>query len=110
MIGEVRVAEPASDLQAELEALRASEESYRTIFQLATDAMFLHDPDTGAIVEANQQACQLLGCSRDDLRTNGLARLRQHPATLPSETAGANSASEPCSNLAGAGDAGYATA
>ena len=75
MIGEVRVAEPASDLQAELEALRASEESYRTIFQLATDAMFLHDPDTGAIVEANQQACQLLVCNRDDLCTNGLARI-----------------------------------
>ena len=36
------------------QALRASEESYRAIFENASDAMWLHDIDTGAFLEANE--------------------------------------------------------
>ena len=56
------------------EALRASEESYRTIFELGADALFVHDPETGAILDANPRACRLLGAgTADELRRAGLA-------------------------------------
>src|SRR6478609_5755208 len=42
-------------------ALRASEESYRTIFQHASDAMWLHDVETGAFIEVNDAACEVFG-------------------------------------------------
>ena len=43
-----------------------SEEYYRTLFEHADAAMFLVDDD-GKILEANQQACLLLGYERDAL-------------------------------------------
>jgi PAS domain S-box-containing protein len=54
------------------EALRASEESYRTIFELAADAVFVHDPETGEILDANRQACELHGCSLERLKELGV--------------------------------------
>jgi len=54
------------------EALRASEESYRTLFELAGDAMFVHDIETGAVLDANRNACELHGCSLDELRELGI--------------------------------------
>ncbi len=54
------------------EALRTSEESYRTIFDLAGDAMFVHDIETGAILDANIKACELHGCSLDELKSLGV--------------------------------------
>ncbi|WP_412068621.1 PAS domain S-box protein [Rubrivirga sp. IMCC43871] len=53
--------------------LRASEESYRTVFELASDAIFVHDLDTGAILDANQKACDLHGCTLDELKALGVA-------------------------------------
>lgn len=42
-------------------ALRASEENYRTIFEASEDCIFIHDCDTGAIVDVNPRACQVYG-------------------------------------------------
>ncbi|HET9985853.1 MAG TPA: PAS domain S-box protein, partial [Longimicrobiales bacterium] len=53
-------------------ALRASEESYRTIFELAGDAIFVHDPETGAVLDANRKACELHGVTLDELRALGV--------------------------------------
>ena len=50
------------------EALRVSEASYRAIFDAAEDAIFVHDLDTGAIVDANPRACAAFGYSRDELK------------------------------------------
>ncbi len=49
------------------EALRASEERFRTLFNGAVDAIFLADPETGILVEANQAAEALSGYSRAEL-------------------------------------------
>ncbi|MEQ1833327.1 MAG: PAS domain S-box protein, partial [Candidatus Eisenbacteria bacterium] len=46
--------------------LRASEERFRTFVDHATDAFFLHGPD-GVIVDVNQQACESMGYSREEL-------------------------------------------
>ncbi|WP_298829196.1 PAS domain S-box protein [uncultured Piscinibacter sp.] len=55
------------------EALRRSEASYRAIFAAAEDAVFIHDWDSGAILDANPKACETYGCSRDELRRLSLA-------------------------------------
>ncbi len=56
-------------------ALRASEESYRTIFQHASDAMWLHDIDTGAFLAVNEAACQMYGFSMEEQLQLGVAGL-----------------------------------
>jgi len=57
------------------EALRVSEASYRAIFDAAEDAIFVHDLDTGAIVDANPKACAAFGYTRDELRHLDLGEL-----------------------------------
>ena len=60
--------------QAE-EQLRISEESYRTIFNLAGDAVFVHDPVTGAVLDVNHEACAIHGLSYEELKQQGLAAI-----------------------------------
>ena len=50
------------------EAIRASEANYRTIFDAASEAMIVHDSDTGAIVEVNRKCCEMFGYTRKDMR------------------------------------------
>jgi PAS domain S-box-containing protein len=50
------------------EALRASEASYRAIFDAAEDAFFVNDLETAAIVDANPRACAMFGFSRAELK------------------------------------------
>jgi len=50
------------------EALRVSEASYRAIFDAAEDVIFVHDIETGAIVDANPKACAAFGYTREELR------------------------------------------
>jgi len=62
----VRAAAELEQLRAN-EALRRSEASYRAIFETAEDAIFVHDWDSGAILDANPKACANYGYSRDEL-------------------------------------------
>jgi PAS domain S-box-containing protein len=48
-------------------ALRSSEASYRQIFEASEDAIFVHDWDTGAIVDVNRRACEIYGYTRAEL-------------------------------------------
>jgi PAS domain S-box-containing protein len=49
------------------EALAASEANYRAIFEAAEDAIFVHDYETGAILDVNPKACANLGYTREEL-------------------------------------------
>lgn len=49
------------------EARRCSEESYRSIFEAAEDPLFIHDADTGAILDVNPKACEVYGYGRGEL-------------------------------------------
>ena len=49
-------------------ALRASEASYRAIFESSEDAIFVHDIDTAAIVDVNPRACAAYGYTCEELR------------------------------------------
>ncbi len=83
----------------------ASEERYRRLFDCVTDAVFLSrvpgPASIGTIIDVNEIACKLLGCSRDDLLTRtlvdidaqmtandylGLARHLQRPSGIVYET------------------------
>jgi len=52
-------------------ALRQSEERYRTIVENINDALIIHD-STGAIIDVNENACRMLGYSRDEFTSMNL--------------------------------------
>jgi PAS domain S-box-containing protein len=56
-------------------ALRASEASYRAIFEASEDAIFVHDMDTGAILDVNRKACKAYGYSKAEIRKVDLGML-----------------------------------
>jgi len=64
-----------TERRATEEALRRSEESYRTIFRHASDAMWLHDVDTGAFIEVNEAACELFGYTAEETKAMGVGGL-----------------------------------
>jgi PAS domain S-box-containing protein len=55
-----------TDLRQAEEALRASEQRFRTFVDHAADAFFLQD-EQGRILDVNRRACASLGYSRDEL-------------------------------------------
>jgi PAS domain S-box-containing protein len=67
--------------------LRASEESYRAIFNCSNDAIFIHDIETGAILDANRVACELSGASREELLTRGVEIIGSGPPPFTEERA-----------------------
>jgi PAS domain S-box-containing protein len=66
VIGLVGIARDSTERQRAEQALRDSEQRFRTFVDHATDAFFLHD-DQGAILDVNQQACEGLGYARAEL-------------------------------------------
>ena len=52
--------------QAEQEIIER-EEKYRNLFTAESDAVFLIDRDSGAILDVNEAACRLYGFSRDEM-------------------------------------------
>jgi PAS domain S-box-containing protein len=74
--GEVRVLALVRDIgerkRAE-EALRSSEQSYRALFELSNDAIYVHDVETGAILDANRKACEAAGLATvEEVRERGM--------------------------------------
>lgn len=48
------------------EKLRDSEANYLTIFDEANDAIFVHDPNTGNILDVNKQMCEMFGYTQEE--------------------------------------------
>ncbi len=71
---ELRVAERT-------EELRASEESYRRIFEHSNDAIFAFDLPNDRIVDMNPKACEMLGYSREELLSLRVSDV--HPDEMP---------------------------
>lgn len=63
----------------DVSARRRSERRYQALFQEARDAIFIADPETGVIIEANQQAEKLVERSREALI--GMHQSELHPAS-----------------------------
>jgi PAS domain S-box-containing protein len=66
----VQVHEDVTEQRRSEEALRASQESYRTIFDSSVDAIFVSDPATGTLEDANRAACELYGATREELNAD----------------------------------------
>jgi PAS domain S-box-containing protein len=66
VIGTFGVARDITKLKLAEEALRESEQRFRTFVDHATDAFFLQD-DRGIILDVNRQACASLGYTREEL-------------------------------------------
>jgi len=49
------------------EALRRSEENYRAIFNAAGDVLFVHDIETGDVVDFNQKAIDVYGYTHEEI-------------------------------------------
>ena len=64
-------------------ARRRSEESYRSVFEAAGDALSIHDADSGALLDVNPAACALYGASREAL----LGLVAAGPSTAESSSA-----------------------
>jgi len=65
------------------EAIRRSEEKYRKLIELAPDAVLLADPETGALLDCNEAACDLFGRTREALI--GSHQRELHPAWMQEE-------------------------
>lgn len=50
------------------EALKTSEASYRAIFNAVNDAIFVHDPETGNILDVNEKMAEMYGYALEDVR------------------------------------------
>jgi PAS domain S-box-containing protein len=90
LAGEVRVLALVRDIgerKAAEQALRASEESYRTIFELSNDPIYVHDVETGAILDANRRACEAAGMTLDEVKRRGMALLAGGPEPYSLERA-----------------------
>ena len=55
-----------TDLKRAEEALRTSEQQFRTFVDHATDAFFLFD-EQNVVLDVNRQACESLGYRREEL-------------------------------------------
>ena len=47
------------------QALAESESRFREIFNTVSDAIFIHDADTGRIIDVNQRMCEMYGLTRE---------------------------------------------
>jgi PAS domain S-box-containing protein len=52
---------------AAAQVLRMSEANYREIFETSEDAIYVHDWETGALVDVNPRACEQRGYTREEL-------------------------------------------
>jgi diguanylate cyclase (GGDEF)-like protein/PAS domain S-box-containing protein len=64
------------ELQLSKEALRESEARFRAIFDNVNDAIFVHDAETGQVLDVNQRMCEMFGfADRADALKSNLAQM-----------------------------------
>ncbi|MCP4569715.1 MAG: PAS domain S-box protein [FCB group bacterium] len=68
-------------------ALQASEANYRAIFNSANDAIFVHDIETGKILDVNQQMCEMYGVTYEEARTMTVGDLSENEPPFTQEDA-----------------------
>lgn len=79
-----------TERKREEKALRESEDRYRQLFELESDAIFLIDNEVGQIVEVNAAATALYGFSREELMSMRNVDLSAQPEATQRKTAGSH--------------------
>ncbi len=74
-------ASSVTELKRSRDRLRQSEARFRTIFNSCYDAIFVVDVDGDNILDANEEACRLLGFSRDEFSSLTVSDI--HPLEMP---------------------------
>lgn len=76
-LGLISVSEDITERQNMMEALQESEQRYRSLFESASDAIFIVDHDSGILTDCNVKACELLGMTREEII--GMQQSSMHP-------------------------------
>ncbi|HVN76580.1 MAG TPA: PAS domain S-box protein [Thermoanaerobaculaceae bacterium] len=71
------------------ESLRLSEQNYREVFNATSEAIFVHDAATGAILDVNQTMLDLYGYTREEALGLGVAELSAQREPFTQDAAGA---------------------
>ena len=80
VVGAIEHARDVTERWHAEEALRQSEANYRAIFNAAHDMLFIHDIDSGDVVDMNRRACEAYGYEPDELdQLNEQFRRRNDP-------------------------------
>ena len=74
-------ASSVAELKQSRDRLRQSEARFREIFDGSYDAIFVVDVDGDNILDANEEACRLLGYSRDEFSSLTVSDI--HPLEMP---------------------------
>lgn len=61
------------------EALRRSEQDYRTLFERANDAIIIFEPTNEIVLEVNERACAMYGMPREEFVGSSLRALSEDP-------------------------------
>ena len=69
------VRERTDDLITSNQRLQESEENYRTIFNSANDAIFIHAAQTGQIIDVNAKMTEMFKCSREEALASSIESL-----------------------------------
>lgn len=73
--GRANLVQEIAERRAAETALRRSQERVRVILDSVHDALFVHEPVTGAVLEVNRRACELFGYTAEELCAAGVADL-----------------------------------
>jgi PAS domain S-box-containing protein len=85
---ELRVLQRTKELRIANQQLRAGEERYREIYNAPSDAIFIHDADTGKIVDVNQGMLDMYGYTHQEALQIDMGRFSSGEPLYTLEEAG----------------------
>jgi PAS domain S-box-containing protein len=86
-IGEIAGEQRVVALLYDVTERKRREREYEQIFEGVTDAITVHDPETGDIVDCNETMCELTGYDREALLDGGMAAINVPEAGYSTERA-----------------------